>query len=114
MLLVDDILLAPLSALLWVFKEIRAAGEEELASEPDRIMAALRTLHMQLEAGLIDEEAFDVREGELLDRLDAVNDALGKGEGDEDEDEDEDDEEDEDEEQPDDGDEPEPGGVKQA
>lgn len=108
MLLVDDILLAPLSALLWVFKEIRAAGEEELASEPDRIMAALRTLHMQLEAGLIEEADFDVREGELLDRLDAVNDALGKG------DEDEDDEDDEDDEQPDDGDEPEPGGAKQA
>ncbi|MCX6360176.1 MAG: gas vesicle protein GvpG [Armatimonadetes bacterium] len=112
MLLVDDILLAPLSALLWVFKEIRAAGEEELASEPDRIMAALRTLHMQLEAGLIEEAEFDVREGELLDRLDAVNDALGKGE--DDDEENEDDDGDEDEEQPNDDGEPDPGGVKPA
>jgi hypothetical protein len=70
---VDDLLLAPVHGLFWIFREIHNAAQEEVASEPERIAAELRDLYMMLETGRISEEQFDAQEKALLDRLDELS-----------------------------------------
>lgn len=72
MFLLDDILLAPIKGVLWIFEEIVNAAEEDLAAESDRIKDRLREMYMQLETGQITEAAFDAEESLLLDRLDEL------------------------------------------
>ena len=72
MLLVDDILLAPMRGLFWVFKEIHRAAREEQAEEGDRIRAQLCNLYMALETGRISEQEFTAEEKKCLDRLDSL------------------------------------------
>ena len=87
MFLIDDILLAPARGLLWVFKEIHRAAEEEQANEADAITAKLSELYMMLETGQMTEAEFDAAEKALLDRLDAINEREGSGEEDDNEEE---------------------------
>jgi hypothetical protein len=70
MFLIDDILLSPAKGLLWVFREIHDAAQQELAGESENITAALSELYMRLETGQITETEFDAQETTLLDRLD--------------------------------------------
>ena len=86
MFLIDDILLAPARGLLWVFKEIHHAVEQEQANEADAITAKLSELYMMLETGQMTEAEFDAAEKALLDRLDAIK------EGEDSEEEDDEDE----------------------
>ena len=72
MLFVDDIVLLPMKGALWVFDEIYHAAEEALESQADEITGELQQLYRMLESGGITEEEFDVRETELLDRLEAL------------------------------------------
>ena len=72
MLLVDDLLLAPFSGLLWIVEKVHDAAREEMAHEADAITEELRQLYLTLEAKQITEADFDARERELLDRLDAI------------------------------------------
>lgn len=72
MFLVDDLLMSPAKGLLWVFKEIHDAAQQELAGEAEAITAALSELYMKLETGQITEAEFDAREKVLLDRLDRL------------------------------------------
>lgn len=72
MFLVDDILLAPAHGILWIFREIHNAAQQEYASEAESITVELTDLYMMLETGRITEKEFDSRERVLLDRLDAV------------------------------------------
>ena len=72
MLLVDDILLFPARGILWVFRTVSQAAEEELASEANSLKAELRDLYMMLETGTISEDEYDIREKALLDRLETV------------------------------------------
>ena len=72
MLLVDDILLAPIKSLLWIFKEVYNAAQQEQVSAAEQITEALRQLYMALETGQITEEQFDQQEKILLDRLDRL------------------------------------------
>ena len=72
MFLIDDILLAPAKGLLWVFREIHDAAQQELAGESETITAALSELYMRLETGQITEAQFDAQETTLLDRLDRL------------------------------------------
>lgn len=72
MLLVDDILLSPVKGLLWVFREIHHAAQEETANEAEAITAELSELYMMLETGKITEAEFDSREKNLLDRLEKI------------------------------------------
>ncbi len=72
MFLIDDILLSPAKGLLWVFREIHDAAQQELAGESETITAALSELYMRLETGQITEAEFDVHEKALLDRLDRL------------------------------------------
>ena len=72
MFLIDDVLLAPMKGILWVFQEIHDAAQEDQAGESDRITAQLSELYMKLETGQITEEQFDAQEKVLLDRLDRI------------------------------------------
>lgn len=72
MLLVDDLLLAPFTSLLWIFKELHKAVQQEAAGEADAVTRALSELYMQLETGVITEEEFATQEARLLDRLEAI------------------------------------------
>lgn len=86
MLLVDDLLLAPITGLLWVFRKIHDAAQEEMLGEADAITDELRELYMMLETGAVTEAEFDARERALLDRLEVIQ-ARGSGPGAEDTDE---------------------------
>ncbi len=106
MLILDDILLAPIRGLFALARQVAAAVEQEREGEEEAIKAELRELYMRLETGQISEEDFDAREAELLDQLDALAAVSGEdevafdggeaAEATEDEDHSEDDEDDED------------------
>jgi hypothetical protein len=72
MFLVDDILLSPVKGVLWVFREIHDAAQQELAGESKAITTVLSELYMRLETGQITEAEFDAQEKVLLDRLDRL------------------------------------------
>jgi hypothetical protein len=72
MFLIDDILLSPAKGLLWVFREIHDAAQQELAGESEAITASLSELYMRLETEQITEAEFDAQEKVLLDRLDRL------------------------------------------
>lgn len=72
MLLVDDLLMFPMRSVLWIFREIHNAAQEELANEAESITAELSSLYMMLETGKITEEEFAAEEKTLLDRMDKI------------------------------------------
>jgi hypothetical protein len=78
MVLVDDLLLFPMRSLLWVFREIHNAAQQERANETESITAELSNLYMMLETGKISEEEFASEERTLLERLDRMQER-GKG-----------------------------------
>ena len=87
MFLVDDILLAPVHGIFWIFREIYNATQQEYANESEAITAELTELYMMLETGKITEEEFDACERVLLDRLDAIQEsppAVGENDDNED------------------------------
>jgi hypothetical protein len=85
MFLIDDILMAPAHGLLWIFKEIHHAVEEEQANEAEAITTKLSELYMMLETGQMTEAEFDAAEKGLLDRLDAIKERAAGGKEEEDE-----------------------------
>ena len=72
MFLIDDLLMSPVKGVLWVFREIHDAAQQELAGESEAITGALSELYMKLEIGQITETEFDAQEKVLLDRLDRL------------------------------------------
>lgn len=110
MFLVDDLLMYPMKSLLGVFREIYNAAVQEMLQEATAIRTELAQLYQLLESGAIDDDTFDARERELLDRLDAIeardfvdeDDEEDEGEDDDEVEEDEDDLEDDDDEDDDD------------
>ncbi len=72
MFLIDNLLLSPVKGVLWVFREIHDAAQQELAGESEAITAALSELYMKLEIRQITETEFDAQEKVLLDRLDRL------------------------------------------
>jgi hypothetical protein len=83
MLLVDDVLTAPLKGLIWIFDEVRKAALEAQQGRRDEIMTALSALYVALEQGRLDEDGFEAQEQALLDELDALDAAIGSGGDDE-------------------------------
>ncbi len=71
MFLIDSILLAPLKGVVWMGQKLSDMAQDELCDE-GRIKEELMRLQVQLELDQISEQEYDRREGELLDRLDAV------------------------------------------
>jgi hypothetical protein len=72
MFLIDDLLLSPIKGIIWLFREIHDAAQQELAGEGESITTALSELYMKLETGEITEAEFDSQEKGLLDRLDRL------------------------------------------
>jgi hypothetical protein len=98
--LADDIVLFPVKSLLSLFREIYNAAVQEIADEADSIRTELGELYQRLETGELDEESFDARERELLDRLDVIE-ARGSEDDDSEPDEEQEDDEEEEEEEDD-------------
>ncbi|MGW8400843.1 gas vesicle protein GvpG [Streptomyces lydicus] len=65
--------LAPVRGVAWVMERVVEAAEDE-AYDPAPVEQELARLEQQLLAGEIDEETFDRREDELLDRLEEIRD----------------------------------------
>jgi hypothetical protein len=72
MLLIDDLLLAPLHGLLWAAGKLSEAASQEREQEEEVLKSQLRELYLRLESGQLEEQEFEARESELLDRLDAL------------------------------------------
>jgi hypothetical protein len=89
MFILDDLLLSP---LLWIFKEINEAVQQEQAGEAEAVTRSLSELYMKLDTGAITEEEFVAAETQLLDRLDAIRERDERLVEEEGPDEDEDDE----------------------
>ena len=73
MFIIDDLLAAPLRALMFVVEKIDEAVQAEIEAEERTIMADLTALHRALDSGTIGEAEFDGRERKLLDRLDHLH-----------------------------------------
>ena len=73
MVLVDDLLTAPVRGLLWIFREIHRAAREELVNEAESLTSELSNLYMMLETGKISEEEFAAEEKNLLERLERIH-----------------------------------------
>ncbi len=63
--------LAPVRGVAWVLEQVVEAAERE-AYDPRPVEQELAELERRLLAGEIDEETFDRREDELLDRLEEM------------------------------------------
>ena len=63
--------LAPLRGTLWVAEQVQSAAEAEYY-DPAPVRQALVDLERALLDGWIDEEEYERREDELLDRLDEI------------------------------------------
>ena len=71
MFLLDDILLAPVKGVIWLGKKVNEVGEKKLYDEGS-IKEELMALQLQFELDEINEQEYDEKEKELLDRLDAI------------------------------------------
>ncbi|MFE7430366.1 gas vesicle protein GvpG [Streptomyces sp. NPDC057545] len=69
--------LAPVRGAAWVIERVVEAAENEYY-DPGPVERELAALERRLLSGEIDEETFDRREDELLDRLDEIR-ARGRG-----------------------------------
>ncbi|MGW7054376.1 gas vesicle protein GvpG [Streptomyces sp. NPDC054887] len=63
--------LAPVRGAGWVVEQVARAAEEEFY-DPGPVMRELAELEEALTSGRIDEETFDRREDELLERLEEI------------------------------------------
>ena len=72
MFIADNVLFFPIKSILSIFKEIHKAALQERKDEAAAIRTELAQLYQRLESGELDDDAFDARESELLDRLDLL------------------------------------------
>jgi gas vesicle protein GvpG len=72
MFLIDDILCSPFSSLLYIFRELHQAVQQDAVTEAEAIRTALSELYMLLETAQISEAEADALEKELLDRLEEL------------------------------------------
>jgi hypothetical protein len=68
MFLIDDILLAPLHAIVWLGKKLNDAAIEDFSDE-GRIKEQLMELQLRFELDEISEEELIAQENELLKRI---------------------------------------------
>ncbi|MEV6653711.1 gas vesicle protein GvpG [Streptomyces sp. NPDC051219] len=64
--------LAPVRGVGWVMQQVVRAAEEEYY-DPGPVLRELAELERALDSGQIDQETFDRREDELLDRLEEIH-----------------------------------------
>jgi hypothetical protein len=72
MFLIDNVLLSPISGVMYVFREIQAAADGEATKNAETLRAQLSELYGMLESGRISSDQFDVKEKVLLDQLDGM------------------------------------------
>jgi hypothetical protein len=77
MFLLDDILLAPIKGLAAMCQKVHDAAQEDLEKQEKDILATLAELHQLMDAGRIGDDDFNVRECDLLDRLEACQKTRG-------------------------------------
>ncbi|MEU0658403.1 gas vesicle protein GvpG [Streptomyces lavendulocolor] len=63
--------LAPVRGVGWVVRRVTEAAEQEYY-DTRPVLQALKELEEELTSGRIDQETFDRREDELLDRLEEI------------------------------------------
>jgi hypothetical protein len=80
-LILDDLLLAPLRGVAWIARKIQESVEQRLEDQKKAIMSQLGELYTQLDAGKITQAEFDEREHALLDQLDVINRQLDEAHG---------------------------------
>jgi L-fucose isomerase-like protein len=82
MFILDDILLSPARALLFILKEIHNRVEEELYDE-EQIVKQLKNLQVAFELGEISEEEYELAEEKLMERIEIArereSDQVGPG-----------------------------------
>ncbi|MBU2572789.1 MAG: gas vesicle protein GvpG [Elusimicrobia bacterium] len=71
MFLIDDILLAPLSGLLWVGEKLNEVVQHEVSDE-GLIKEKLMGLQLRFEMDEVNEKEYNRQEAELLARLEAI------------------------------------------
>lgn len=69
--LIDDLILAPVNLVTWIAEKVKEVTDAELYDE-SKIKAELTELMMSLEMGDIDEESYQKREKELMERLNYI------------------------------------------
>ncbi|GFP18930.1 hypothetical protein HKBW3S03_00435 [Candidatus Hakubella thermalkaliphila] len=70
----EDVLfppLIPLKGLMWIGEKIKDIAERELTDE-SKVHEELLELQMRFEMGEITEEAYEKKEAELMERLEAI------------------------------------------
>jgi hypothetical protein len=73
MIIIDSLLAAPLRGLMFVLEKINESVQKEQEAEEQAIMAELSALHRSLDSGTITDAEFDLREQDLLGRLDRLH-----------------------------------------
>jgi hypothetical protein len=71
MLLIDDILFAPLKGIIFLAEKINEVIEKETSDE-GAVKERLMALQLKFEMDEIDEEEYDKREDELLKTLERI------------------------------------------
>ena len=69
--LLDDILLLPVSGLVWVADKLKDSAEAEFLDE-SRVQESLLALQIRLEVDEISESEYMEQETELLERLEDI------------------------------------------
>lgn len=75
MFLIDDLFLAPFKGIRFIAQAVYDAAQDEIDNRRTALRDELNDLYMQLEVGEITEEEFETREDEVLDALDALEEA---------------------------------------
>ncbi len=95
MFIIDNILLSPMKAFMWMVRELHNAAQQEITGEADQLTHRLSTLYMMLETQQITQEDFDLQEREILTRLDEIEALQGGAEPDDEFESDDDEDQDE-------------------
>lgn len=69
--LLDSILLAPFNVPYLIGKKVHEMAMEELLDE-EKVREELKELYMLLETGKISEKEFELREKELVERIEEI------------------------------------------
>jgi len=72
MFLIDDLILAPGKAVVFLFESLAKKAQEELLDE-EPLKQELREIYGLLECHKITEEEFSFREGQLLEQLENIS-----------------------------------------
>jgi isopropylmalate/homocitrate/citramalate synthase len=69
--LIDDILFAPITGIRFIAEKLRDTAMEEMLDE-EWTRQEMKALYEEVEKGKISEKKFEVREEELVERLEKI------------------------------------------